>query len=179
MNCTSCNQGTLQPAYLDALFPCQTCNHCGGNLVFLSDYLRWVNSEPGAPVVSDIEVAATETEKAMLCPQTKNLMLKYRISHKLEHKLDLSPAINAIWLDKGEWELLKQEGLAFELNAIFTDSWQKKIRQAKTQETLEGLYDKTFGEHYPAIKAFKAQLDTFDNKAEVIAYLLADDPYKI
>lgn len=180
MKCTSCKQGNLIPAYLDYLFPCHTCSHCAGNLVMLSDYLHWLedNENPDFVQASDAVVKAEETASAMLCPKTKVLMLKYKISQHNDHRLDLSPAINAVWLDKGEWELLKQEGLAGKLNEIFTDSWQRSIRAAKTSETLALLYEKKFGANYEKIKEFKTLLAEMENKSEVIAYLISDDPYK-
>ncbi len=181
MKCTSCKKGTLAPGYLDYLFPCHTCSHCAGNLVLLSDYLRWLedNKNPDFVHAADAVVEAEETTSAMICPKSSMLMLKYKISQHNDHRLDLSPAINAVWLDKGEWELLKQEGLAGKLNQIFTASWQHGIREAKTSETLEMLYKNKFGEQYDNIKEFKSLLDTMDNKSEVIAYLISEDPYKV
>ena len=120
MKCTSCKQGTLAPAYLDCLFPCHTCSHCAGNLVMLSDYLHWLedNENPDFVKASDALVQAEETSSAMLCPETEAVMLKYKISRSSEHRLDLSPAINAVRLDKGEWDLLKQEGAYFQLHQM-------------------------------------------------------------
>ena len=180
MKCTSCKEGTLTPAYLDDLFPCHTCSHCGGNLIYLNDYLRWLENNTNPEFTADLDtaVSAEETAKAIVCPKTGSIMLKYRISKDTEHKLDLSPAINAIWLDKGEWELLKQQGLAGKLNEIFTDTWQRKIREAKTADVMTAMYEKEFGDNYEAIKTFKALLENMNNKSDVIAYLVSDDPYK-
>lgn len=105
-------------------------------------------------------------------------MLKYRISSNTEHKLDLSPAINAIWMDKGEWDLLKSEGLAKQLNAVFTDTWQRRIRQAKTEDVLQAMYEREFGDRYQDIQAFRKRISDMPNKAEVIAYLVSDNPYR-
>ncbi len=183
MNCTSCHQGVLQNDYLDDLFPCFTCNHCSGNLVFLNDYLRWLennnNKDAVSDVDTDVEVDTDDTKKAILCPKTSRIMLKYRISKDSEHRLDLSPSINAVWMDKGEWMLLKKAGLAGKLNKIFTHVWQRKIREDETSSTLIALYEKEFGDHYTDIKAFKKIIDSMNNKSQVIAYLISDDPYKI
>lgn len=179
MKCTSCKEGQLTHAYVDALFPCLTCSHCGGNWVKLADYLRWQESQPSLPPANDASLDANDSTNALLCPETGSFMLKYRISHKNDHRLDLSPAANAIWLDKGEWELLKQEGLALQLNAIFTDQWQKKIRDAKTEETLSGLYQEMFKDNYAALKEFKTIFDQMENRAEAVAYLMASNPYRV
>ncbi|MCW5211638.1 zf-TFIIB domain-containing protein [Desulfobulbus sp. TB] len=181
MKCTSCKKGSLIPAYLDQLFPCHTCSHCAGNLVMLSDYLRWLedNENPDFIHASDAVVEAEETSSVMICPKSSALMVKYKISQHNDHRLDLSSAINAVWLDKGEWELLKKEGLAGKLNEIFTASWQNSVREAQISDTLTMLYEKKFGENYEKIKIFKEMIDKMERKSEVIAYLIAEDPYKI
>lgn len=180
MKCTACGSGVLVPAYLEGLFPCHTCTDCEGNLVMLGDYLRWQDSNENAQFVSDTssKIEAQETERAMLCPKTGGLMIKYRIAKGTEHRLDLSPHINAVWLDKGEWDLLKRHGLAGRLNEIFTDHWQSTLRSRASADVLDGLYAKRFGKNYAQIKAFRALIDGMELRSEAIAYLLADDPYK-
>jgi len=179
MNCTSCKAGKLMPAFLDDLFPCYTCDNCGGNFVMLSQYLVWADNNPDDSVVTnhDSEFKAEETSKAMLCPKTGRLMIKYRISAETDHRVDLSPSINAIWLDKGEWNLFKKEGIAGKLNEVFTDSWQRKIREAKSKETMQAFYENEFGEKYPSISKFREMLEQMPNKSAVIAYLISDNPY--
>lgn len=180
MKCTSCKQGDLRPIRLDDLFPAFECEYCKGNLVFIHDYLRWMenNDQVGFTANTDDNcVEAEETSKAMICPKTGNLMLKYRISAKTTHRIDLSPSINAAWLDEGEWELLKSEGLAGKLNHIFTDAWQRKVREAGAAETFKAMYAREFGENYEAIQALREAIKDMPNKSEVVAYLICDDPY--
>ncbi|KPJ92532.1 MAG: hypothetical protein AMJ53_09190 [Gammaproteobacteria bacterium SG8_11] len=180
MKCTSCRQGVLKPAYLDDLFPCYTCSHCGGNWIYLRDYLRWLEKNEDLVVneQSDAELVINETKGVMTCPKTGKLMLKYRISKDQDHMLDLSPDINGIWMDKGEWSLLKNAGLARHLNSIFTEPWQRKIRQSKTKQTLEALYIEEFGEEdYKRLKEIRNWIYGKANKAEYLAYLLAEKPY--
>lgn len=180
MKCTSCNNGRLEPGYIDNLFSAHTCDKCGGNWVYLGDYLAWQQNaqdfdsseQPAATITAD------ETEKALLCPVSGSLMLKYRISHDSEHRLDLSPAVNGIWLDRGEWQLLKERGLATSLNKIFTAPWQKQIRDDSAKATLEGLYDEKFGtDGHQKLKDLRTWLSDQDQRAAMIAYLAADAPY--
>ena len=42
MQCTACKQGRLVPSFLDTLFRCHTCDHCGGNWVLIEDYVAWL-----------------------------------------------------------------------------------------------------------------------------------------
>ncbi len=181
MKCSSCRTGTLNPSYLEGLFACHTCTDCAGNLIILSDFLRWQaqNPETDLTVNAGVEIEAQETSKAMICPKTGGLMTKYKISADTEHRLDLSPTINAIWLDKGEWALLKSKGLAHKLNTIFTNHWQHEIRDNEASEVLSALYQRKFGDRYDEVKQLRASLLSMENRSEVIAYLLADDPYEI
>ena len=81
-------------------------------------------------------------------------------------------------MDKGEWELLKENGLANNINSIFTDHWQEDIRAEESADILSALYQRKFGDKYQQIKAFRELLDKTNFKSQAIAYLMAEDPYK-
>jgi len=142
----------------------------------LSDFLRW--KESNEPTTDNVAVEIQETSKAMVCPKTGRLMTKYKISKDIEHRLDLSPSINAVWIDKGEWELLKENGLATKLNNIFTNHWQHEIRSQESADIIKALYKEKFGENYAALKEFRERLNSMSARSEALAYLMADDPYK-
>lgn len=182
MKCTSCDAGNLVPAYLENLFLVHSCTHCGGSLIFLKDYLRWLESNPenlNADTKESCALAdAEDQKKALLCPVTGKLMRKFRITAGSDHRLDLSGEVNAIWIDKGEWELLRSAGLGGKLNQIFTSSWQQKVRDANSREVLHSWYEREFGEHFEAIEAFRERIAGLDNRAEIIAYLVDEDPYQ-
>jgi len=178
MKCTSCGAGELNSAYLESLLPCYRCSNCGGNFFMLRDYLRWKDHNPELDSNDGtVKVELHETEKAMVCPKSGGLMTKYRIASDTDHRLDLSSSIGAVWLDQGEWELLKEKGLIDSVNTIFTDHWQSEIRSQESADILSAMYQKKFGQHYDQIKSFRALINQMESKSEVIAYLLADDPY--
>lgn len=180
MRCPSCDNGILQYAYLDELFPCKTCDSCQGNWLLLEDYLRWkeMRSDKASIYADDIDVKLTETRKALICPVSGTLMLKYRISKQTNHRLDLSPAVNGIWMDKGEWELLKKSGIADKLNTIFTAPWQKKIRQESSHDIFEQLYLEKFGEQdYNKIKEIRDWLAAHPHADSLRAFLVSDNPW--
>lgn len=176
MKCSSCKVGTLEASKLDGLFNSHSCTHCAGDLILLGDFMQWQKRNPESDLNADAEVnvVSEETSNAMICPLSGTIMTKYRISSDTEHRLDLSPTINAVWLDKGEWNLLKEKGLANKLNTIFTNHWQHNIHDEETSETLNELYTKKFGERFSEIKLFKKTLTKMNNPREVIAYLLSD-----
>lgn len=182
MQCPSCQQGKLADAQLEQFLPCKTCNQCGGHWLLLIDYLAWQETtqfqEDAEQVDNKVEV--DESTQALICPVTGTLMTKYRISSKTSHKIDFSMAANGIWLDSGEWDLLKQQNLAHKLNNIFTEPYQKHIRDELACENFALFYQHQFGEEaYKQIKSFREWLNQQAKRDEIIAYLIAEDPYAV
>lgn len=188
MQCTSCKQGTLQPAYLDALFQSHHCSHCEGDFVLIPDYLRWLkqaindNKEIASQLVTGVETidedSINDTQRMILCPITGRMMTKYKISATSSHYLDYSPTVQGIWLDKGEWTLLVANGLADQLHKIFTDHWQLEIRAQESHNMLEKLHREKFGDtDYQKIKEFRSWMNNHEKKADIIAYIAADTTF--
>jgi Zn-finger nucleic acid-binding protein len=181
MQCTSCQTGTLNPSVIEGLFRANTCSGCGGDWVLIEDYAIWRERHPAYEFAKDIhfeEINIVDTKEAMLCPVTKTIMRKFKISATNTHRLDYSAAIGGLWLDKGEWELLVSGGLAGSLNALVTDAWQRKIRQTSAKDSFVDIYHDKFGhDAYTKIKEVRSWLNSQPHKAELRAYLLAEDPY--
>lgn len=180
MKCTVCRQGQLVPSFLDALFRCHTCDHCGGNWILIEDYVAWLERNPDYPFAeTTVEpAAASEASRALICPVTGMLMSKFHIRSNNSHKLDYSTHVGGVWLDRGEWELLKAEGLAGCLNVLVTEPWQQKVRADQARTTFANLYRTRLGEaDYAKAQEIRAWLQNHPRKAELRAYLLAQDPY--
>jgi len=181
MKCTACSKGKLIPSFIDGLFSAHTCSDCGGDWILIEDYAAWRERHPDYEFAKDIqfeEVQALEKKQAILCPVTHTIMRKFKISANNSHRLDYSTAIGGLWLDKGEWELLICEGLAGSLNALVTDAWQRKIRQDSAKEHLRDIYRDRFGdEAYNKVKEVREWLHGHPHKADLRAYLMAEDPY--
>lgn len=142
----------------------------------LEDYLQHKHKVPEA--TEELEHAvleAEETEKALLCPMTGALMTKFRIAKGTTHRLDLSVRVNGIWLDKGEWELLKAHGLAGKINTLFTDFWQRQVREAQADDRLDEMYRALLGdEDYEKAKALRDWLNQHPHRERIRAFLLAE-----
>jgi len=181
MNCTACSKGKLNPSFIDGLFRAHTCSECGGDWILIEDYAAWRERHPDYEFAKDIqfeEEKVLDKKQAILCPVTNTIMRKFKISAHNTHRLDYSSATGGLWLDKGEWELLSQEGLAGSLNALVTDSWQRKIRQDSAKENLSDIYSDKFGDDvYSKLKEMREWLKTQPQKADLRAYLMAEDPY--
>lgn len=182
MKCTSCGEGVLRPTFIEELFRAHTCSACGGNWILVQDYVAWKERNPDHIFAEGLdaseEVEATESKRALLCPVSGAIMQKFRISAATEHRLDYSAAVGGLWLDRGEWELLKDEGLAGSLNAVITRQWQRRIREESASETFAELYKAKFGETvYGQLKELREWLNAQEQKEDLRAYLLAEDPY--
>ncbi|NOU50062.1 zf-TFIIB domain-containing protein [Pseudoalteromonas sp. JBTF-M23] len=181
MNCTSCKNGALVPSFIDGLFRAHTCDYCGGNWLLIEDYVAWKERNPQYQFKCDVsfeESEVTDTRVALLCPASGTFMRKFKITAEHVHKLDYSSATGGLWLDKGEWELLKQEGIAGCLNAVITPNWQRWIRQDNTKQSLSDNYRAKFGDEvYDKVQEIRTWLLSQEQKADLRAYLLAEDPY--
>ena len=178
MKCTNCQQGSLIPSFIEGQFRAHTCSHCQGNWILIEDYVAWKERNPSHQFDDSIDCQIDETTKAILCPMTGTIMRKFRLSTNTDHRIDYSASVGGVWLDKGEWELLKKEGLAGSLNLVLSAFWQKNIRINSTKNNFAEIYKDKFGEEaYEKVKAMREWLNQQQNKADLRAYLLAEDPY--
>jgi Zn-finger nucleic acid-binding protein len=178
MRCCGCKEGQLQGSFIDQQFRAHTCNQCGGNWILIEDYVQWKECNPHHNFATVTVEDMDDSSKALFCPVSGVIMRKLRISKDSSHRIDYSVPVGGVWLDKGEWELLKSAGLAGSLNAILTEQWQTKIKEQKAEQTFEQLYLAKFGEQdYARIKELRAWLNNHPRKADLRSYLLADDPY--
>ena len=178
MKCTSCKLGELNPSFIEGQFRAHTCSNCNGNWILIEDYVAWKERNPQFSFDEDLQCEIDETKQAILCPVTGTIMRKLRLSTNTEHRIDYSASVGGVWLDKGEWELLKNENLAGSLNAVLTAHWQRNIRINSTKENFAEIYQDKFGEEtYQKLKEFRNWLENQEHKSDLRAYLLAEDPY--
>ncbi|MCP4320504.1 MAG: hypothetical protein GY951_16655 [Psychromonas sp.] len=181
MNCTSCNKGILKPTFLEVEFRAHTCDSCAGNWILIEDYVSWKERNADYPFSEKLsfeENEITDSKKALICPSSGTIMRKFRISATNEHRIDYSARVAGVWLDKGEWELLKREGLAGCLNSMLTNHWQAKIKQTNAAENFSDIYLSKFGaDNYQKAKEFREWLTNHELKSDLRAYILAEDPY--
>lgn len=181
MKCTSCNNGVLAPTFLEAGFRAHSCTSCAGNWILIEDYVSWKERNLDYVFSDDIcfeEADITDTKKALICPSSGAIMRKFRVSSTNEHRIDYSARVGGVWLDQGEWELLKREGLAGCLNSMLTNHWQASIKQVNEAENFSDIYTAKFGVNdYQKAKVFREWLENHELKADLRAYILAEDPY--
>ncbi|ALU42851.1 TFIIB-type zinc ribbon-containing protein [Pseudoalteromonas rubra] len=180
MKCTSCGEGQLRPGFIEGLFRAHSCDQCQGDWILIEDYVAWKERNPDYQFAEQIEFGneAEDSKRALFCPVSGTLMRKFRISASSAHRVDYSVATGGIWLDKGEWHLLKAEGLAGALNQLVTQQWQQQIREDTSQQNFADIYQDKFGdETYQRLRDIRTWLNNHPQKADLRAYLMAEDPY--
>lgn len=172
MNCTQCKGYSLDPIELEPHLVAAGCDKCGGVLLPLLNYRYWLNAQE-KEMSSNFELDQVEdTQRALICPKCTRLMFKYRIDLDQANRIDVCASCGEVWLDKGEWELLKALGLVDKLPDIATDRWQKNLAQQYRKERQEERYKQILGE--PAFYKsadFKMWLDQQENKQDIVNYL--------
>jgi Zn-finger nucleic acid-binding protein len=162
---------------IEEYLPAMACGDCHGSLVSLLYYRHWAetvkpNSLP--PAVAS-PTAPRDMTTALLCPKCSRVMAKYKLLGSVDNRLDVCAGCDEAWLDGGEWELLEQLQLSHKMPAIFTDSWQRRIRQEKTEETRSSILKRTIGEVSAAkVEEFRAWLNGEKDKSTILTYLYRD-----
>ena len=99
-------------------------------------------------------------------------MTKNRISTQIKSRLDLCGFCDEAWLDRGEWDLLKQLQLSRELPKVFTESWQRKIRQKISEEKRANRFLSQLGDSdFKEAERVRQWLENHPKKQEILQYL--------
>lgn len=133
MQCPKCRDVELKPTKLEEALPAMGCQHCDGALISLLYYRDWAERHQelaDSPAEQSVK-KDNDSKSALSCPKCMRLMTKFSLSGDTQNRIDLCTSCDEAWLDGGEWSLLKSLDLALHLPKVFTEQWQKKIRQQK------------------------------------------------
>lgn len=174
MDCPQCKGYRLEPKMLEEGLLAASCIKCEGALLPLMNYRYWIDQQPEVVTDTQNTEVAEDNEKAQLCPKCRHLMTKYRIGSNSLNRIDLCSACDEAWLDKGEWQLLKQLDLHEKLPRIFTDAWQRNIRQKRSEALQRKRYIEMLGEaDHNRLTDFKVWLDNHSEKQSILRYLFS------
>ena len=179
MKCVKCSNMELQPDSLDEGLASQHCDSCGGSWVKMQDYIQWRDQNTNTPSlgISQEDIDVDDTAAVLICPQCNQIMGKFRITAELEHRMDQCSNCGGFWLDKGEWKYLQRFNLHTRINTIFTENWQRKVREDTFKRSAEKRYLTKFGVvTYQQVKELKDYLIGNPFKNRVIAFLMNPDP---
>jgi Zn-finger nucleic acid-binding protein len=175
MKCPRCKTPDLLPTMLEEYLPGMGCRECQGSLISLLYYRHWAETYKPDESPTPAPANTRDSTTALMCPKCNRVMTKYRLLGSVENRLDVCVTCDEAWLDGGEWELLEQLKLSHKMPAIFTDAWQRRIREEKSEETRATILKKTIGEAAAAkVEEFRAWLNTQKQKSTILTYLYRD-----
>ncbi len=175
MNCPQCKGYQLEPVEIEPGLIAAKCSKCNGTQLPLMNYRFWLDRFSGVGNDSDaLEIQEVEdNQKALACPKCSRFMTKFKVGVNTTNRIDLCTGCDEVWLDKGEWRLLKQLDLHDKLPKIFTDAWQRNIRIERQQDFIDQRYKALLGElDFKTLSEFKKWLDQHAEKEQIKQYLI-------
>lgn len=178
MHCPKCKDTYLKPTKLEDGLPVMSCSICNGSFLSLLYYRDWAERVTLPPTDSQYDrefVEESDTKTALLCPKCSRLMTKYLVVGTLNSRIDLCGNCDEAWLDGGEWQLLKSLELANKLPVVFTDQWQRRLRQENSALYQIDRLKKIIGEE-DTEKSIEVKKWLVGNsmKSEIIRFLMSD-----
>lgn len=152
------------------------CPESEGIFLPAESYFRWLSRQSGRlPHLpksdGDLEELIEDDDVIKICPESGQIMQRYKVGHGFSFYLDRSPS-GSIWLDKGEWQALKDRQFHEELHLIFTAPWQDKVRAEQRKEVERELLVGRFGSELLAkIEDLRDELSEHEHRAFALAYL--------
>ncbi|TQV81055.1 zf-TFIIB domain-containing protein [Aliikangiella coralliicola] len=176
MQCPKCRNVDLKPTKLDEGLSAMGCNQCQGAFVSLLYYRDWAERSGSVHDAPEVELLkgfdSEDTPTALSCPKCLKLMQKFRISGCSNNRLDLCTSCDEAWLDGGEWELLKALELSKEMPLVFTERWQKKVREQISEDTRRQRFLTILGkEDLEKADEFREWIKTHPKRHDIIFYV--------
>jgi Zn-finger nucleic acid-binding protein len=175
MNCPAC--AGAQPLTVGEAAPGLTayrCSKCQGNWVRLEHYARWRERAPAVEgSLASVDTDVTESaSKLARCPDCSFILARYRVASDVSFVLDRCRNCHGVWFDHREWELLATRGLATRLAEVFSEEWQRGLRQAEQEAAVERMFERRLG----AAELIRARevrewLEAHPQRSDVLAYL--------
>lgn len=183
MNCPVCETSELVSTDLESNLTSFRCPDCGGNWIRGAEYWKWLEEHgPNLPERNDQDsgLSLAEPGRHVDCPECRFRMVKYLVGHGFNFTLDQCGGCKGIWLDRNEWEALKERNLHDDVHAMFTAFWQAEALKERRRKHLEEIYITRFGaDDYLEITKIRAWLSTRTNRQELLAYLTDHDPFDV
>jgi hypothetical protein len=152
------------------------CPESQGIFLPIASYFRWLSRQPERlphlPKNTQDEAPPMEESSGIkICPESGQIMMRYKVGHGFTFSLDRSPT-GSIWFDKGEWEALRSRQFHDELHLIFTAPWQDHVRTKEKQEAEHQILAMRLGEDLLSqLNELKSTLSEHPHKEMALAYL--------
>lgn len=165
----------MEAVYLESGLEAYRCVDSGGHYIPSQAYLQWLQQQPARlphlPETAEPAELATDSAKALFCPESGTLMSRFKVGHGFGFSIDRS-ITGGIWLDGGEWEALRQRNFHDEIHLVFTAPWQKHVRSTHAQATYEETLKGSLGpDLLDRLTALRSELMNHPHKNLALAYL--------
>ncbi|MBN2527420.1 MAG: zf-TFIIB domain-containing protein [Deltaproteobacteria bacterium] len=181
MKCPVCKTDSLIVKAVSEPLAMSCCEDCDGKWLSSTHYWSWLETLEGElpkKVYSDVHLEVHDTPQAKLCPECGRILIRFRVGHGMDFRLDHCNACNGVWFDKNEWEMLESRNLHDEIHKIFTTQWQNEIRADEKNRYFNEMYVQKFGEDFMKIREFKLWLDNHELKQTILAFLSDPRPFE-
>lgn len=146
MKCPTCKSTRLEPRELEPGLNSHSCPQCSGSFVVFEHYLDWQSTSPTIAAAETPPIPQTEDPGPRLCPYCGRFMTRFRIALDLPFQLDRCGGCAGMWLESGEWAILRGRGVLTKLNTVFADSYQLQLRQEDARRQQEERYRTLLGD---------------------------------
>ncbi|MGH1472564.1 MAG: zf-TFIIB domain-containing protein [Cellvibrionaceae bacterium] len=173
MDCPKCKKTTLEATEIENGLVAAQCTGCNGMLIPLFSFRYWAKnlSSESSPEINP--TPTEDSDNAIICSKCSHLMLKYLIGIEQKNKLDLCSSCDDVWLDAGEWQLLKQLGIHTQLASITTDVWQSDLRKQRQWNLEKSRYEKILGKKdFSKLIEFQEWLSNHPEKHHIKQFIL-------
>ena len=183
LRCPHCKSAELTATEAEAGLRFFSCLQCQGNWIRGAEYWKWLEERgPNLPERWDQDsgLSLAESGSHIDCPECRFRLVKYLVGHGFSFTIDHCEGCRGSWLEKNEWEALRERNLHDDLHAMFTSFWQDEAEKGARKKRLERIYMSRFGEDdYTEIERVRQWLATRPNRQELLAYLTDKDPFDV
>lgn len=174
MKCPNCKTGSLVADKVADSLKVKRCSNCKGQWISSNDYWNWLDRHEKTPLnekFTEVEYELEDSTKAKICPDCGRIMIKFKVGHGLNFRLDHCNGCNGVWFDKNEWNVLFDKNLHSEIHSIFTTEWQSQIKREECQAHLEACYREKLGADYDRVSEIKTWIDKHPERTFILSLL--------
>ncbi len=141
-------------------------------------YWKWIATQniTYPPEINDgeFEAGETDTKSGKVCSDCGKVLRRYAVGHGVGFHVDQCPNCTSIWLDSGEWEILKEKNLHSAIHFMFSEPWQNRVKKDKVQDHFESQYRTRLGDSlFEEVHAFKKMIIDHEDCSLILTYLRA------
>ncbi|MCC6694947.1 MAG: zf-TFIIB domain-containing protein [Candidatus Hydrogenedentes bacterium] len=180
MKCPVCKTIVLHSLPQDESPARLVCDSCGGQWIKSFQYWKWLKSHgenlPEKPVDEGAQLLVDDSAAAMLCPECGQILMRRRVGHGVDFRIDRCVACGGFWFDQHEWDILKSRNLHDDVHFIFSAAWEHRITQQERQEAQNRWLENAVGDQEMArVREFKKWLTAHPSRDVILAFLRDKD----